>query len=93
MDLLRAALRRDDLPVVLGRIVDSGRDDDGLLMDFSPDVQRAQAEYAAADRCAALVDVSDGIGWTDDWHYDTASYLRLGRAFADAMHDLQQSCL
>jgi len=93
MDLLRAALRRDDLPVVVGRIVDSGRDEDGLLMDFSPDVQRAQAEYAAADRCAALVDVSDGIGWTDDWHYDTASYLRLGRAFADAMHDLQQSCL
>jgi hypothetical protein len=92
MDLLRAALRTDDLPVVLGRIVDSGRDGDGLLMDYSPVVQRAQAEYAAADRCAALVDVSDGIGWSDDWHYDTASYLRLGRAFAEAVHGLQDAC-
>ena len=92
MDLLRAALRSDDLPVVLGRIVDSGRDEDGLLMDYSPVVQRAQAEYAAGDRCAALVDVGEGLGWTDDWHYDTAGYLRLGRAFAGAMHRLQANC-
>lgn len=90
MDLLRAALRTDDLPVVIGRITDSGRDADGLLMDYSPVVQRAQAEYAAGDRCAALVDVGDGLGWSDDWHYDTAGYLRLGQAFAEAMHRLQE---
>jgi len=91
MDLLRAALRTDDLPVVIGRITDSGRDADGLLMDYSPVVQRAQAEYAAGDRCAALVDVGDGLGWSDDWHYDTAGYLRLGQAFAEAMHGLQEA--
>jgi hypothetical protein len=92
MDLLRAALRADDLPVVLGRIVDSGRDDDGLLMDYSPVVQAAQEDYAAGDRCAALVDVSEGIGWSDDWHYDSASYLRLGTAFAEAMQGLRADC-
>lgn len=92
MDLFRAALRTDDLPVVLGRIVDSGRDEDGLLMDYSPVVQAAQAEYAAGDRCAALVDVSEGIGWTDDWHYDSASYLRLGTAFAEALQALRAYC-
>ena len=92
MDLFRAALRTDDLPVVLGRIVDSGRDDDGLLMDYSPVVQAAQADYAAGDRCAALVDISAGIGWSDDWHYDSASYLRLGAAFAEAMHSLRADC-
>lgn len=92
MDLLRAALRTDDLPVVLGRIVDSGRDDDGLLMDYSPVVQTAQAEFAAGDRCAALVDISEGIGWSDDWHYDSASYLRLGAAFAEAMQALRANC-
>ena len=92
MDLLRAALRTDDLPVVIGRITDSGADEDGLLMDYSPVVQRAQAAYAAEDRCAALVDVSEGMGWTDDWHYDTKTYLRLGQAFADAMHRLQKNC-
>lgn len=92
MDLFRAALRTDDLPVVLGRIVDSGRDDDGLLMDYSPVVQAAQEDYAAGDRCAELVDVSAGIGWSDDWHYDSASYLRLGAAFAEAMQALRADC-
>lgn len=92
MDLFRAALRADDLPVVLGRIVDSGRDDDGLLMDYSPVVQAAQEDYAAGDRCAALVDFSEGIGWSDDWHYDSASYLRMGTAFAEAMQALRADC-
>ena len=66
--------------------------DDGLLMDYSPVVQAAQADYAAGDRCAALVDISAGIGWSDDWHYDSASYLRLGTAFAEAMHSLRADC-
>ena len=92
MDLFRAALRTDDLPVVIGRIVDSGRDEDGLLMDYSPVVQSAQAEFTAADRCASLVDISEGIAWSDDWHYDTDSYIRLGNAFAEALHQLQADC-
>lgn len=93
MDLFRAALRHDDLPVVIGRITDSGRDEDGLLMDYSPVVQRAQADYAAGDRCAALVDASEGMGWSDDWHYGTQDYLRLGKAFAEAVHMLEKDCL
>ena len=92
MDLFRAALRTDDLPVVIGRITDSGRDEDGLLMDYSPVVQRAQADYTASDRCAALVEMRDEIGWSDDWHYDSASYLRLGAAFAEAMQGLRSAC-
>lgn len=93
MDLLRAALRRDDLPVIIGRIIDSGRDEDQLLMDYSPVVQKAQADYAESDSCAALVDVGDGIGWSDDWHYGTGDYLRLGEAFARAADELATSCL
>ena len=92
MDLFRAALRTDDLPVVLGRIIDSERDEDGLLMDYSPVVQAAQEEYTAGDRCAALVDISEGIAWSDDWHYDTAAYIRLGKAFAEALHALSEDC-
>jgi hypothetical protein len=92
MDLFRAALRTDDLPVVVGRITDSGRDEDGLLMDYSPVVQQAQADYAKSDRCAALVDAGHEMEWSDDWHYGTADYLRLGKAFAEAMSGLQSSC-
>jgi uncharacterized membrane protein len=61
-------------------------------MDYSPVVQAAQEDYAAGDRCAALVDISAGIGWSDDWHYDSASYLRLGAAFAEAMQSLRSDC-
>lgn len=93
MDLLRAALRADDLPVVIGRIVDSGRDEDGLLMDYSPTVQQAQIDYAATDRCASLVDMGDEMNWSDDWHYGTEDYLRLGQAFADAAVSLAPLCL
>jgi hypothetical protein len=93
MDLFRAALRTDDLPVVIGRIIDSGRDGDGLLMDYSPVVQQAQIDYTATDPCAALVDIGDEIGWSDDWHYGTRDYLRLGAAFAKAADQLAPGCL
>jgi len=92
MNLLRAALRVDDLPVAIGRINDSGRDEDGLLMDYSPVVQRAQADYTASDRCAALVEMNDAVGWSDDWHYGTRDYILLGAGFADAIHDLSADC-
>jgi hypothetical protein len=93
MDLFRAALRSDDLPVVIGRIIDSGRDEDGLLMDYSPVVQQAQADYTATDRCAALVDIGDELNWSDDWHYGSEDYLRLGKAFAEAAAKLATGCL
>ena len=92
MDLFRAALRSDDLPVVIGRIIDSGRDEDGLLMDYSPIVQQAQIDYAATDRCASLVAIGDDISWSDDWHYGTEAYLRLGKAFAEAAARLALPC-
>lgn len=92
MELLRAALRVDDLPVVIGRITDSGHDADGLMMDHIAVVQQAQASYTAADRCATLVGVTDELGYSDDWHYDTAGYLRLGQAFAEAAAALETAC-
>lgn len=94
MDLLRAALRADDLPVVIGRITDSGQDEDGLVMDYIEIVQRAQSDYAASDRCASLVSVTDDLGYLEDgWHYDSEGYLRLGAAFADAVHALEAACV
>lgn len=93
MDLFRAALRTDDLPVIIGKIVDSGRDEDGLLMDYSPVVQQAQADYTATDRCATLVDTGDEWNWSDDWHYGSKDYIRLGEAFAEAAVTLAPACL
>ncbi len=90
MDLVRAALRVDDLPVVVGRISDSGKDDDGQIWDYGSVVRRAQADFCRKDACAALVTSTDGYGYSDKWHYDTAGYIDLGIRFADALHNLEQ---
>jgi len=90
MDLIRAALRVDDLPVVVGRISDSGRDTDGKVWDYGPTVRQAQADFCAKDACAALVTSTDKYSYSDTWHYDTAGYIDLGRQFAEALHALEQ---
>ncbi len=89
MDLLRAALRVDDLPVVIGKITDSGMSDDGSVMDYIETVQRAQQTFVNRDACAAWVTVTDDLGYLDDgWHYDTDGFVRLGTAFAEAISEL-----
>lgn len=90
MDLIRAALRVDDLPVVMGRITDSGQDSDGTVWDYGPIVQKAQTDFCARDACAALVTSTDQYGYSDKWHYDTAGYIDFGIQFAEALYRLQQ---
>ena len=90
MDLIRAALRVDDLPVVVGRISDSGQDTDGKVWDYGDVVRRAEADFCAKDACAALVTSTDKYGYSDKWHYDTAGYIDLGKQFAEALHALAQ---
>ena len=93
MDLLRAALRVDDLPVVIGRITDSGQAEDGSVMDYIGTVQQAQRDFTDTDRCAVLVTATDEFGYIEDgWHYDTEGYLVLGAAFADAVFALEADC-
>ncbi|QYJ06830.1 sialate O-acetylesterase [Qipengyuania flava] len=93
MGYLRAALRTDGLPVVIGKIKDSGDTPGTRVMAYSPLVQEQQAEFVAADPCAALVTVTEQFNeMPDKWHYVTADYLTLGEAFADAMLSLRKRC-
>ena len=93
MGLIRAALHFDDLPVVIGKITDSGMSDDGTVMDFIGTVQSAQADFVNDDPCAALVTVTDDLEYLDDgWHYDSDGFVRMGTAFATAMAGLEQKC-
>ncbi len=90
IDLLRAALRTDDLPVAIGRISDSGQDPkDGKVWDHGDTVRAAQASFCESDPAAALVTDTDDYANSDPWHYDTAGFIALGRAFADALHALE----
>lgn len=91
--LLRAALHDDDLPVVIGQIKDSGDTPDTRVMKYSPQVREAQAVFVEQDRCAELVDVTNGFEFLPDgWHYTSKDYVVLGRAFAEAIRRLQRRC-
>lgn len=92
MDLIRAALREDNIPVVIGRISDSGKDDyekenaNGKVWTFGDVVRQAQADFVKNDENAAIVTTTDGYGYSDPWHYDSAGYIDLGKQFAEAVH-------
>ena len=94
MDLFRAALGVDDLPVVIGQITDSGMADDGTVMDWAGEVREAQRRYTTSDACAALVTVTNEFEYPDDdaWHYTSDGYIRMGLAFADAVTSLETDC-
>lgn len=89
MDLIRAALREDDLPVVVARISDSHQgDNNGNIWLHGDTVRAEQAAFVEHDGHAALVTSTDGYGYSDPYHYDTAGYIDLGRQMAEAMEKL-----
>jgi hypothetical protein len=89
MDLLRAALRVDDLPVAVGRISDSGEATDGTVWTYGDVIRAAQHAYCDADPTAVLVIGTDYLRYSDPWHYDSAGYIKLGVTFADALKSLE----
>ncbi len=88
MDLIRAAFRADDLPVVIGQISYSKKEPPSWK--HGEIVREAQAKYVEADAAAALVTTTDQYGYSDPWHYDSPGYIDLGRQFANATADLEQ---
>jgi len=89
MDLVRASLHTDDLPVVLGKISDSWDDtSDGKVWDYGELVQYAQEKYARTDGNAAIVRETRYYKYSDPWHYDSEGYLDLGKKFAEALYQL-----
>ena len=89
MNLIRAAFHMDDLPIVIGRISDSGQDDDGKVWGYGDVVRGAQAAFVEQDAAAALVTSTDEYAYSDPWHYDSRGYVDLGRRFAEAMAGLE----
>lgn len=90
MELIRAAMRTDDLPVVIGRISDSKNDPSGQVWKFGEIVRQAQADFVKKDAAAALVTSTDDYDYSDKWHYDSAGYIDLGKRFAEAMAGLEK---
>ncbi len=86
MDLIRASLHTDDLPVVLGKISDAFTDQDGKVWDYGELVQYAQEKYATLDGNAAIVRSTRFYKYSDPWHYDSNGYIDLGIKFAEAVY-------
>lgn len=93
MGLLRAALRKDDVPIVLGKITDSemGEED---IMPFIKRVHLAQQMFVEQDVCAAYMTQSDSYGYNpkDAWHYNSAGYVNMGNDFATVYAKLLKRC-
>lgn len=91
---LRHEMGDPALPLVIGKITDSGMDEDGLVMDHIALVQAAQARMVESDSCAAYVTETDAYEHGDDrWHYRSEGFLKMGKAFARAMSDRTVECL
>lgn len=88
MDLMRASLREDDLPVVIGRISDSGIKDYKKIWTHGEIVRTGQASFVEKDPAARLVTTTDTYGYSDPYHYDSAGYIDLGREFAKSLNEL-----
>lgn len=93
MELLRAALRKDDIPVVLGKITDSelGEDD---IMPYIKRVHLAQRLFVEQDICAGYMTKTDTYPYSekDVWHYLSEGFVNMGKDFALEYIKLAEYC-
>ncbi|MGI9392802.1 MAG: sialate O-acetylesterase [Parvibaculales bacterium] len=93
MNALRAALRLDDVPVVIGKTSNAITKRGKPKLAYGHIVQEKQKEFAENDVCAHLVsEIDDYKMLPDNLHYTSKSYLRMGEDFAKAVHRLEKKC-
>lgn len=88
MSLIRAALRSDNLPVVIGKISDSGQARDGKVWEYGELVQYGQEKFVKTDEHAAIIRQTKYYSYSDAAHYTSEAYIDLGERFAQAIFDI-----
>lgn len=91
MNLVRAALHKDDLPIVIGKISDSGNTERGKVYSYSELVQYAQEKFARTDQNVAITRSTQHYSYSDAYHYDSRGYIDLGEKFAKAIYLLNKN--
>ncbi len=91
MNLIRATFRDGDLAVVIGKISDSGLENNGKVWIYGELVQHAQEEYVRKDRNAAMVRNTRSLQYSDPYHYDSRGYIDLGIMFAETVKQLDKN--
>jgi hypothetical protein len=83
MELVRAAFHSDDIPIIICKISDSGKGENGKVWDHLEIVQEAQEAFVKEDSFSLIVRDTENYGYSDPWHYDSEGYIDLGKACAD----------
>ena len=86
--LFRAVFRQNDLPIVIGKISDSGKGANGKALKYADLVQYAQEKIANEDRRTTIVRNTKYYEFLDAYHYTSLGYLDLGIKFAEAISRL-----
>ncbi|MFH5831677.1 sialate O-acetylesterase [Halalkalibaculum sp. DA384] len=85
---MRKLTGHPQLPVVIAGVSETGREEGRPALPWAGIVRQAQEKVAGNDACAAFVRPPEGHGWIDPWHYDSQTYIELGRRMAEAMAEL-----
>tara|TARA_A100001035_G_scaffold181653_1_gene144455 strand:- start:109 stop:912 length:804 start_codon:yes stop_codon:yes gene_type:complete len=95
INLLRASLRNEKIPAIIGKINDSHMTSNGgPTQPFIKIVHSAQKNFTEEDDCASYVTEIESYNFSDDaWHYDTDGFIKMGIAFANAVEQLEDNCL
>ena len=86
--LIRATLRRGNLPVAIGRISDSRNNEEEKVWKYGELVQSAQEKFASTDKNTVIIKSTLNYKYSDSWHYDSNGYIDLGLKFAEAIFSL-----
>lgn len=90
MQLIRKALGDKNLPIVIGRISDSGNDSSRIVWEYGDILLKAQHQFAEDDPNAAIVTSTDSYNYSDPWHYDSNGFIDLGARFAITLDSLRE---
>jgi len=88
MHQMRKVFKNDSLPVVIGKISDSGNSESGIVTRYGDVVRAMQEKYVNQDANAGIVRTTSRYGYSDPWHYDSAGYIDFGKKFAEEMAKL-----
>jgi len=82
---MRKLVGEPDLPAIICQIADSGMLEEGPALPMADIVQKAQRNFVKKDDHSRLIKIPSNHKRPDPWHFDSLTYLELGRRFADAV--------
>ena len=71
-----------NVPIVIGKISDSGDVEGGKVWKFGELVQYGQEKFAATQPNVAIVRTTNSYKYSDRYHYDNNGFIDLGKQFA-----------